>query len=114
MFKNQWGYEVSAGFLPAGMVDTSRFTLYSVIQSAAGTVDLHSDGDLAGTGTFAVPSLIVRQSDILGRSLYGDCNYFKGQLSEVILYNRAVTDKEFLTIEAYLVQHWALTPSTTP
>jgi hypothetical protein len=42
--------------------------------------------------------------------LYADCGNFQGQISEVLVYDRAVTDKEVLAIENYLEDHWMLAP----
>jgi hypothetical protein len=113
-YQNQWTYEVATGFIQAGMVDTTKPTLYGVVHRTTGTLDLRANGDLAGTMSFplpAVPMSKLRQNNFVGRTLYADCNYFQGQISEIILYGRAVTDKELLTIESYLQDHWAPVPA---
>jgi hypothetical protein len=116
VYQNQWTYEVLDGFIQAGKVDATKFSLYGIVHRTTGTLDLRADGDLLGTMSFALPAVPtnkVRQNNFIGHTLYGDCNYFQGQISEIILYTRSVTDKEILTIEGYLQDHWALAPAST-
>jgi hypothetical protein len=117
MYQNQWTYEVADSFIQAGAVDATKPTLYGIVQRTTGTLDLRANGDLAGTMSFplpAVPMSKIRQNNFVGRTLYADCNYFQGQISEIILYGRAITDKELLAIESYLQDHWATVPVSAP
>ena len=69
---------------------------------------------MLGTAQFPVPATKVRTENFLGHTLYGVCNYFKGQISQIILYTRAVNDSELVMIEAYLQRQWPLPTSTIP
>ena len=73
-------------------------------------VVLRLNGNQANTASFPLPVVKVRQENFIGHTLYAGCDYYKGQISEIVLYNRFVTDKELITIESYLQQHWALKP----
>ncbi|HKO53005.1 MAG TPA: hypothetical protein VJV79_35090 [Polyangiaceae bacterium] len=62
-----------------------------------------------------VPSSGLRENNFVGHTLYGSgCEYFTGQISEIILYSRALTPIELTTIEAYLDTHWALAEQGVP
>jgi hypothetical protein len=45
---------------------------------------------------------IERQQNFLARSLYDGCVVFGGQIAEVIVYARAISDVELLEVEGYL------------
>jgi len=118
MWQDKWLYEVGDNYLQSGSVQQSEPALYSLVHRAVGTVRMRVDGNLLDDATFAlpvVPATSVRTTNFVGNTTYGgDCTKFKGQISEVILYSRAVTEGEGLTIEGYLAKHWALTQSSTP
>ena len=118
MWQDKWMYEVGDNYLQAGSVRLSEPTLYSLVHRAVGTVRMRIDGNPLDEASFAlpvVPASSVRTSNFVGNTLYGgECTKFKGQLSEVILYSRAVTEGEASTIESYLAKHWALTQPSTP
>jgi len=60
-------------------------------------------------GRPAVPSSGARDNNFVGRTLYGNgCEYFSGQISEIIQYLRPLSASELTTIEKYLHAHWAL------
>ena len=117
MWQNKWTYEVAANFVQNGAVDNSNFSLYSLVHRAVGSVDLRNNGNLLANVSFdvpAVPESKSRANNFIGHTLYADCGYFQGQISEIILYARPVTDKELLNIEAYLSQRWSLVGTSAP
>ncbi|HEY3668346.1 MAG TPA: hypothetical protein VGL19_20225 [Polyangiaceae bacterium] len=107
-WKQGWQYEVFDHDFAGGMVDPKLPELYSVLHRATEEVVMRLNGNQANTASFPLPVTKVRQDNFIGHSLYAECKYYQGQISEVVLYNRIVTDKELLTIEGYLQQHWAL------
>ena len=103
-----WGYEVLGEDKYDGQVATDAASLYSVVQRSTGVVVVRVNANLVLQTQFMLPKVTERQENFLGNTLYGNCNVFAGQISEVILYQRAVSDKELLKIEAYLRDRWAL------
>jgi hypothetical protein len=61
-----------------------------------------------------VPDSGIRLNNFVGHSLYGDCAYFEGQISEIILYSRTLTNSDVVAIEKYLDTHWALNEQDAP
>ena len=107
-WKSAWQYEVFTSDFAGGMVDPKAPELYSVLHRATGEAVMRLNGNQVSTYSLPLPVVKVRQENFIGHSLYADCKYYQGQISEVVLYNRIVTDKELITIEGYLQQHWAL------
>ena len=118
MWQDKWTYEVEKPFLQLGSVDHQRFSLYSVNHHQAGTSELHIDGSSLGSMEMplpVVPASGVRVSNFVGHTLYlGGCEYFKGQLSEVILYSRELSGIEMSAIEKYLDAQWGLSKQDQP
>lgn len=114
-WQRQWLYEVSASYQQKGEVVSGLPALVTTLHRVGGTVDVRVNGALQGSSTFALPIDIERSSNFVGRTLYQDCQLFRGAISEIILYSRAVTAGELRAIEAYLTEHWALgTPVPAP
>jgi hypothetical protein len=55
-----------------------------------------------GAGTFCLGT----------RSSYSPSEYLNGDIAEVLVYNRALSDSERLSIEAYLMAKYNITPAT--
>ncbi|MEO6601352.1 MAG: hypothetical protein ABIQ16_15850 [Polyangiaceae bacterium] len=114
MWQNSWTYEVEDPYLKSGSdVDLRAPSLYAVnhqptMGTSSATADLRLNRNLQQTLQMPLPQVIARQNNFVGRTLYSSCNYFKGSVSEIILYDRVVTAIEVKSIESYLQQHWAL------
>ena len=54
----------------------------------------------------AIEVTVVRTENFVGRSLYGACPTFTGQIAEILVYQRAVEDREMVGIEDYLSSKW--------
>ncbi|HET7543500.1 MAG TPA: hypothetical protein VFK05_26685 [Polyangiaceae bacterium] len=116
--QDQWMYEVSTSNLETGSVDRDLFALYTVIHRQSGTSDLRINGSALSTTEMPlpiVPESQLRLNNFVGHSLYGgECAYFQGQISEIILYSRALTNVELIAIEKYMDAHWALSTQGAP
>ena len=107
VYQKIWQYEVLNGDATGGTV-ASQPELLGVVQHPDMSVELRLDSMQLDKTTFDLPEKIARQQNFLGGTLYADCNVYQGQISEIVLYSRAVTDVELIKIEAYLHQHWSL------
>lgn len=76
--------------------------LYTIIQHPDSNVEMRLNGALVGSPTIALAANITRTENFVGRTLYADCTTFGGHIGEIMLYNRAVNDRELLDIESYL------------
>lgn len=111
-YQNIWQYEVASEDLVGGTIDPASATpgVLASVQRATGAVELRLTGNILKQGQFMEPDVALRKENFIGHTLYANCGYFKGQLSELIVYDRAVTDKEVLAIESYLETHWLIQP----
>ena len=118
VWEDKWSYEVGSAFIQTGHVDQARFSLYSVNHRMNGNADLRIGSSVIGTLQMPLPVLPtsgVRENNFVGHTLYGEgCEYFTGQISEIILYSRSLTINELTTIENYLDAHWALADQDAP
>jgi len=117
MWQDKWTYEVDAAFIQTGTVSHDIFSLYTVNHRLTGLADLRIDGSALDTLDMplpAIPTSQLRVDNFVGHTLYKDCNYFEGQISEIIVYSRAMTNSEVTAIEKYLNARWALSEQVTP
>jgi len=119
MAEDKWTYEVESAFLQTGEVEHSAFSLYAANHLTSGTGELRINGSALQTLPMPLPALPasgVRANNFVGHTLYAsNCEYFKGQISEIILYSRALDSLELIAIEKYLDKRWSvITPVPTP
>jgi tetratricopeptide (TPR) repeat protein len=94
----------------AGIVPAKGFEGISAVQESSGTARLYKRGTLLATETLMPPRKTLRTINRVGAGL-------KGQLAEVLLYNRSLSELERLGVEAYLKDRYfpdgaAVAPST--
>jgi hypothetical protein len=76
---------------------------FTALQRPEGdTVEIRRNGLVGVVTDFQLPDVVTRKAVYVGNTLYMDCGAFSGNIGEIILYNRALTDSEVLTVEAYL------------
>jgi len=80
--------------------------LYSVQQGAGAAGDsvtavISHDLEVVGSGTVFVPTVAARTGSLIGRSFWYE-GMFQGQLAEIVVYDRTLTDAERAEVEAYL------------
>lgn len=80
--------------------------LVTAIHGVDGSVQLRRDGDEIALDTFAMPVKTVRTENFVGKSVFDNCTYFSGAISEVLMYDRGVGDSELVQIESYLQERW--------
>jgi len=118
MFQDKWTYEVESPWMQTGSVEHGAFTLYAANHRTAGASELRINGSVLATLEMplpVVPSSGVRSNNFVGHTLYGGgCEYFKGQISEIIVYSRTLTNVEVGAIEKYLDAHWSLSTQELP
>lgn len=116
MYEDKWTYEVESPFIQTGKVELSVFSLYAVNHTQSGMGTLRVNGNALDTLEMALPSLPasgIRVNNFVGHTLY-NCQYFNGQISEIIVYSRALGSLELIAIEKYLDSHWSLSTQDVP
>ena len=102
-------YEVLDGTVTgvAGAFTIGKEVLLNVVHRPDETVDIRINGEFSnGASHIALPALLSRSKNFIGRSLYGECSPFAGNIAEVLLYSRALSLAEVQRVEAYLSQKW--------
>jgi hypothetical protein len=105
-YQKSWQYEAANDFIPGGS-ENPEPSLLATIHRPDETVELRMNGTIIAQSNFGLPEKVVRTQDFVGKTLYGNCDTFQGNIAEILLYSRAVSDLELLQIEGYLRAHWA-------
>ncbi|HEX3776076.1 MAG TPA: hypothetical protein VHV51_16505 [Polyangiaceae bacterium] len=110
LYQFAWQYEVEDDDAAGGVIDPSNAkpALVAAIQGTSGDVELRQSSNLIDQEQFSAPEVVLRQDNFIGHTLYASCGYFQGQISEILVYDRVVTDKEVLAIEGYLEDRWQI------
>jgi hypothetical protein len=105
-----WGPLITADAVVPGTL-----TLYELIVAPGsdptmGAVTMYANGTAKGTGTEAMPDIVTRHSNLIGRSNCSTCGdtYLAGDIGEVVLYNKALGETDRMTVETYLTSRWGL------
>lgn len=99
-------YEVLDEWVTEGEYPVGEDLVLAVIHDTDQLVETRTNGNFAGDMMASLPSAVERAENFLGRSQYESCGYLEGSISEVLLYNRAVSSDELLQIEDYLATRW--------
>ncbi len=95
---------------------TSGFNIAEVVHdgSNAGTISVNG-GTAVSNGAMGPIPVVLRQSNFIGKG-YTNSAYFEGQMAEILIYNRPLTDAERSRIKSYLFYKYGLgtTPPVSP
>jgi len=80
--------------------------LLAAVQQATGAVQLRRDSSALGEANVPLPVTIPREQVYLGDTAYEGCASMTGNLYEILVYSRAVSDLELIAIESYLQEKW--------
>jgi hypothetical protein len=100
-------YEVYQQDISGDPVTYDQPALLAVVHHPDTAVALFQNGVAAGQAGLELPRSISRTDNYLGRSLYTQCAPYSGQIGEVLLYSRAMSDAERVAVEAELQARWA-------
>jgi hypothetical protein len=81
--------------------------LLAAVHQMTGAVQLRRNSSALVDASLPLPVTIPRAEVYLGRSAYQNCVPYVGSLSEILVYNRGVSDAELIDIETYLQEKWA-------
>ena len=96
----------------AGLSPASTGAVYS-FHNPAGTADAAVSGEMRkgnvsfGTGDTYIPPVVTRSDNFIGVSWFGP-EHYNGDFSEILVYNRALTEGEITSVYAYLNDKYGL------
>ena len=88
----------------------NQTVLLSVIHQPNKMTVLRINDVYMTSGEFMLPVVKKRLNNFVGRSLYSDCGVYPGQIGEIIVYARALTNAEREQVQAYLQKRWSYIP----
>jgi hypothetical protein len=89
---------------------------YSAILNGTSAMTLYQNGTQVGqvTSGLTAPNNIRRNTDYIGKSNWGGDPLFQGDMAEILIYNRPLTDAERDQVEGYLADKYGLyNPNST-
>jgi hypothetical protein len=101
-------YEVAADYFPSpsGSVEVGRRFIAGFVHDPDGRAEIRGDGEYLAHRDIALPARTIRYDNTVGRSLYDVCEPLHARIGEILLYARALSAPERLTIETYLRARW--------
>ncbi|HWA71340.1 MAG TPA: hypothetical protein VG937_03350 [Polyangiaceae bacterium] len=91
---------------PSDTFATQQTTLLGWVHDAAGKAELRIDAQFMTSEQVALPSVIPRAGNFIGRSLYADCHGLSGRVGEILMYARPLPSAERIRVEQYLGKKW--------
>ena len=86
---------------PSG-VAPGNYQILENIQSTANIATQYDNGTPLGSGLLNPLNNLTRADNYLGTTAAGGTSYYPGTITEILIYNRALTDPERQAIETYL------------
>ena len=81
--------------------------LLAAVHQPSTLAQLRRNSNSLGDAQMPLPITKEREQVFLARTAYGECHAMPAHIAEVLLYSRAVTDDELVSIETYLQKKWA-------
>jgi hypothetical protein len=80
----------------------------AVVQAPSGAATVFVGNQSCTAETIDPPASVIRNDASIGRVPYPECSTFAGNIAELLVYRRAVSDIERSSISSYLAARWAL------
>ena len=96
-----------------GLLPLNQYQLAEVTENAA-AIKLFVNGTLATTSAGAAPANVALASNYIGKSNWSGDPNFQGEIAELIVYNRVLTDSERQQVENYLNRRYQLVAAVAP
>lgn len=106
-FHSYTGGSLSTNLTATGMLDLNQSHVFGYHQSGT-TGKIYKDGRVVQTGTAAAIQNTSRGNNYLAKSNWTGDEYFQGDISEVVIFNRALTESERAQVERYLEDKYSL------
>lgn len=108
IYESYSGGNLASSLSAPGVMSLAEYHLYGVSHdTGANTLRLIKDGDQVAQGAAAALPNITRSANFIGKSNWNDA-LFQGDIAEVLLFNRSLSEAEADAVEDYLAQKYAL------
>ncbi len=77
-----------------GAITNNEWHHYVAAMTSTGQVVIYKDGVRVGLGNTSVPNDVLRTSNFIGESNWAGDAFYTGQMDDLRIYNRALTDAE--------------------
>ena len=104
-FQNQLLYEVYDYSASHGVLPLATPLLLAIVHRPDLTYEARQNRKMIGEGSQPLPASITREQNFVGKTLYGNCGLFPGMITELIVYDRSLSDSEVLAVEASMSAH---------
>ncbi|HKP59842.1 MAG TPA: hypothetical protein VJV78_24125 [Polyangiales bacterium] len=115
--KQEFLYQVTTSRITAdpeskGSFTTSTLHLLSVVHRPDETVSMNLDGKQLRVASAPLPALAARSYNFVGHNHYHEdadtpqCDAYRGQLAELLLFSRALSEDERSHLERELADRW--------
>jgi len=105
------GWETSSWYARFGQTvyggaDDTKQLISLIDAGSGGTSELRENGSQTGSGDLGSENITTVG---LGKDIYNNGRFWDGQIGEVLLYNKQVSDSTRDEAEAYLADKWGIT-----
>ena len=80
--------------------------ILAVIHRSDSTLVMRRNGAAAGAAVVTLPTVVTREQNFVGQSLYDGSVTYPGAMGEVLVYGRSLSDGETTTVEGDLKRRW--------
>jgi hypothetical protein len=101
-------YEVADSYFKAAdyPLVLGKPEVLAAVHQTTGALQIRRDSNALGESTFALPVVVPREQVLIGSTAYAECTPLNGNIGELVVYSRAVSDAELIEIETYLQKKW--------
>ncbi|OPZ89968.1 MAG: hypothetical protein BWY75_00932 [bacterium ADurb.Bin425] len=105
------GTTASSIITPTNTITLSKFWLVDVVHNGSASASLAVNGDVKVSGTVQNLANVARTQNIVGAN-NTQASFWNGELAELLVFDRAVTETERKNIQGYLFNRYQLDTAT--
>ena len=101
--------------ISTGTITNNQYQVFEAVHNGITTASLLTNGISAGSGNINSIPVVTRNNDYIGKSYSGSDGLFKGDIAELLIFNRALSSNERTDLESYIYQKYGIgTQPTVP
>lgn len=94
----------------SGLLENGAVHIHgALVSSGANNSALSRNGRVLAAGTLAMPNNTTRNSNYIGRSNWSGDTYYRGDMSEVVIFNTALSVADRQKVDSYLCAKYGIT-----
>jgi alpha-tubulin suppressor-like RCC1 family protein len=107
VFQSYQGAAATENFASSNDLQTSQLQQYTVVDNPTASANMYKFSAITATATGEPADSVTRHSNFIGRSNWGD-PLFQGDIAEILIYSRPLSDSERGQVEGYLADKYGL------